>query len=70
MTLTELLALPPKELHKLTTAELQLVLAPYYNLTRTPLLPADKPTKKGLDNRLIAAWMDANREKLGLPPKK
>lgn len=66
ITLKELLLLPPNELMKLSSSELDTILAPYYEDSRKPLLPPKKPEKHGLDYRLIAAYIEANKDKLGL----
>jgi len=66
MTLDQLLNLNSTELKKLSTAELEKILAPYYTASRQALLPPDKPEKLGLQVRFIEAYINANAEKLGI----
>lgn len=66
MTLDELLNLSPSELAKLSNTELESILSPYYTAARQALLPPHKPQKQGLDYRLISAYIEANKDKLGI----
>ncbi len=58
MTIDELLNLDPDELIKLSTPKLMEILAPYYPTARKALLPPDKPVKKGLEYKLISAYLE------------
>ena len=66
MKLDELLNLSATELMRLSNEDLQSILSPYYTASRQALLPSHKPVKQGLDYRVIAAYIEANKDKLNL----
>jgi len=64
MTIQELTSLPPEEIAKLSNEQLKTILAPYFTITRQALLPPDKPTKRGLDVKLVEQFMRNNADKI------
>lgn len=64
MTISELLELPVEQLERLDTPTLTAILKPYFAMVREPLLPPDKPTKKGLMHGEIMKALAVNADKI------
>lgn len=64
MNINEILARNPRDLLALSEAELTSLLEPFFGPTRKSLLPPEKSRKVGLERRMIASYIEANKDLL------
>lgn len=70
MEIKDILSRDPEELLKLSDAELNTLLSPFFPAVRQAMMPPEKARKLGLERRMLESFIQANKNDIEATAKR